>query len=370
MDSSTASTWLEIDLDAIRSNVATLRKIAGVPIMAVVKGNGYGHGIVEATRAAMEGGAAWLAVARLEEAQMIRSAGFESPILVMGFTHPKRAAEAAETNATLTAYDPKMAKELSIEACNAGVVIPVHVKIDTGMRRLGVFSENGVEFIQMLRTLPGIDISGMYTHLPRIDEVDHPTTTVQANRYKKLISQLEALNIRPALIHGSSSAGILNKVDVRFDMLRSGIAIYGQQASDDVRLGEDFKVALTWKARVISIKIIPAGEGVGYNHRYFTQKDERIGVIGAGYGDGLRRRQGNFVLVGGKRLNVVGGMCMDQCMVNLDEVPDVKVGDEAVIIGSQGSETITPEEIGKAWNTTNYEVICGIHARVPRFYSK
>jgi alanine racemase len=161
MDSSTASTWLEIDLGAIRSNVTVLRKIAGVPIMAVVKGNGYGHGIVEASRAAMEGGAAWLAVARLEEAEIIRSAGIQGPILVMGFTHPKRAAEAAACNATLTAYDPDMARELSHEACDAGVVIPVHVKIDTGMRRLGVFSENGVEFIQMLRTQPGIEISGM-----------------------------------------------------------------------------------------------------------------------------------------------------------------------------------------------------------------
>ncbi|HEX7555764.1 MAG TPA: alanine racemase, partial [Leptolinea sp.] len=205
MNSSNASTWLEIDLGAIRSNVTLLQKIAGVPIMAVVKGNGYGHGIAEAARAAMEGGAAWLAVARLEEAQVVRAAGVTAPMLVMGYIHPMRAAEAAECGVTSTAYDPDMSNELSKQACQAGVVLPVHAKIDSGMRRLGVFSENGVAFIQMLRSLPGLKITGMYTHLPRIDEINHPTTTIQVNRYKKLISELEALNIRPELIHGSSS---------------------------------------------------------------------------------------------------------------------------------------------------------------------
>jgi alanine racemase len=336
--------------------------------MAVVKGNGYGHGISQAAEAAVEGGAAWLAVARLEEAQMVRDAGITIPILVMGFTHPERVIEAAACNATLTAYDPDMSKELSQQASKAGIVIPVHAKIDTGMRRLGVFSENGVEFIQLLRSLPGLQVTGMYTHLPRIDEINHPTTTIQVNRYKKLISILELLGLRPDIIHGSSSAGILNTVDVRFDMLRSGIAIYGQQASDEVKLNPGFKPALTWKSQLISIKIIPTGEGIGYNHRYFTQRDERIGVVGAGYGDGLRRRLGNFALIGGKRVNMIGGMCMDQCMVNLDDIPDAKVGDEVVLIGTQGSETIAPEDYAKAWNTTNYEVICGIHTRVPRFY--
>ena len=368
MISSNASTWLEIDLSAIRSNVALLGKIAAVPIMAVVKGNGYGHGIAEASKAAVEGGAAWLAVARLEEAQQVRAAGVTAPILILGYVHPERAAEAADCAVTLTVYDPELSRELSIQACKAGVILPVHAKIDAGMRRLGVFSENGVEFIKTLQTFPGLRITGMFTHLPRIDEINHPTTTLQVNRFKKLIAELEEEGIRPEWVHASSSAGILNSIDVRLDMLRSGIAVYGQQASDDARLMDGFKPALTWKTRLISIKTLPAGEGVGYNHRYFTQKDERIGVIGVGYADGMRRKQGNFALVGGKRVNMVGGMCMDMCMINLDDLPTAKVGDEVVLIGKQGSETIAPEDIGKAWNTTNYEVICGIHARVPRFY--
>lgn len=368
MDSTNASTWVEVNLGAIRSNTRKLIELAGVPIMAVVKGNGYGHGIVQAARAAVEGGAAWLAVARLEEAQAVRSGGVKSIILVMSYTNPSRAEEAAECGVTLTAYDPDMARELSTYAEKARVVLPVHAKIDTGMRRLGVFSESGVEFVRFLNSLPGLKLTGMFTHLPRIDEINHPTTTIQVNRFRVLIKQLEDINLRPEIIHGSSSAGILNDIDVKFDMLRSGIMIYGQQASDDKSLPDGFLPALTWKTRLISIKKIPPGEGIGYNHRYFTKKNERIGVIAVGYADGFRRRQGNFALVGGMRVEQVGGMCMDQCMVNLDNLPNARVGDEVVIIGKQGDQSITPGDFAKEWNTTNYEVICGIHARVPRFY--
>jgi alanine racemase len=336
--------------------------------MAIVKGNAYGHGIVEVSRAAVEGGVSWLGVARLEEAVVIRDGGVKAPILVLGYVHPERAKEAADYDATLTVYDPALAKQLSDEAVKIGAVIPVHVKIDTGMRRLGVFSENGLEFFRFLNTLPGIKVTGMFTHFPRIDEVKHPTTYIQLERFNTLIRQLRENGLETGIIHASTSAGQLYMPEARFDMVRSGITIVGLMSTEDVPQFEGIKPALTWKARVISIKTIPAGEGVGYNHRYFTQKDERIGVIAVGYADGMRRKLGNFAIVGGKRVNMVGGMCMDQCMVNLDEVPDAKVGDEVVLIGTQGSETITAEEIARAWNTTNYEVVNSLHARVPRFY--
>jgi alanine racemase len=368
MDIHTASTWLEINLAAIRNNTALMCHSAGVPVMAVVKGNGYGHGITQVARASVKGGATWLGVARLEEAQALRSDGINEPILVLGYVHPDRAEEAAICQATLTAYDLPLAVELSAQAVKAGVVLPVHVKIDTGMRRLGVFSEHGVEFFRELQKLPGLKITGMFTHFPRIDEARHPTTYLQLNRFTTLISELKTAGIHPGIIHASTSAGILYMPEARFDMIRSGISIVGLVSTEDLPQIEGIKPALTWKARVISIKTIPAGEGVGYNHRYFTQHDERIGVIAVGYGDGMRRKLGNFAIVGGKRVNMVGGMCMDQCMVNLDAVPDVKVGDEVVLIGTQGNETITAEEIAKAWNTTNYEVVNSLHARVPRFY--
>jgi alanine racemase len=368
MDSRTASTWLEIDLNIIRNNTKLICQAAGVSVMAVVKGNGYGHGAAEVGKAAIEGGAAWLGVARLEEAQVLRSADISAPILVLGYVHPERAEEAANCNATLTAFDITLAKELSDQAMRAGVLIPIHVKIDTGMRRLGVFSEKGVEFFQELLKMPGIHITGMFTHFPRIDEVRHPTTYIQLNRFINLISDLHSAGIDPGIIHASTSAGLLYLPEARFDMIRSGISIIGLDSTEDVPQIPGIKPALTWKTRIISIKTIPAGEGVGYNHRYFTQHDERIGVIAVGYADGMRRRQGNFAIAGGKRVNMVGGMCMDQCMINLDEVPDISVGDEVVLIGTQGSETLRAEDFAKAWNTTNYEVVNGLHARVPRFY--
>jgi alanine racemase len=368
MNIHTASTWVEVNLETIRSNTRIMRASAGVPIMAIVKGNGYGHGIAEISRAAVEGGAAWLGVARLEEAQAARMGDVDVPILVLGYVHPERAREAVDCAATLTVYDINLARQLSEQAQKIGAVIPVHVKIDTGMRRLGVFAENGVEFFQQLNRLPGLKVTGMFTHFPRIDEVKHPTTYIQLERFTTLIGKLRSLGIDTGIIHASTSAGMLYMPEARFDMVRSGIAIVGLMSTEDVPQFEGIKPALEWKARIISIKTIPAGEGVGYNHRYFTQKDERIGVIAVGYGDGMRRKLGNFALIGGKRVNMVGGMCMDQCMVNLDEVPDAKIGDEAVLIGTQGSETITAEDIAKAWNTTNYEVVNSLHARVPRFY--
>lgn len=368
MNIHTASTWLEINLETIRRNTKIMCRNAGVPVMAIVKGNAYGHGIAEVSRAAIEGGAKCLGVARLEEAQAIRAGGVDSPILVLGFVHPERANEAADCAATLTAYDLDLARQLSNEAQKIGTVLPVHAKIDTGMRRLGVFSENGVDFLRLLHSLPGIKVTGMFTHFPRIDEVRHPTTYVQLERFKTLINKLRVNGIDTGTIHASTSAGLLYMPEARFDMVRSGITIVGLMSTEDVPQFEGIRPALTWKARLISIKTIPADEGVGYNHRYFTKRDERIGVLAVGYADGMRRKLGNIAIVGGKRVNMVGGMCMDQCMVNLDDVPDAKVGDEAVLIGTQGTETITAEEIAHAWNTTNYEVVNSLHARVPRFY--
>jgi alanine racemase len=368
MNIHTASTWVEIDLDTIRSNTRIMCRNAGVPIMAIVKGNAYGHGFVEVSRAAMDGGASCLGVARLEEAQVIRDGGIDAPILVLGFVHPERANEVVECAATLTVYDAQLARQLSDEALKIGAVIPVHAKIDTGMRRLGVFSENGVDFLRLLHSLPGLKVTGMFTHFPRIDEVKHPTTYTQLERFKTLIQKLRKAGIETGIIHASTSAGLLYMPEARFDMVRSGITIYGLMSTEDVPQFDGIRPALSWKARIVSIKTVPAGEGVGYNHRYFTQKDERIGVIAVGYGDGMRRKLGNFALIGGKRVNMVGGMCMDQCMVNLDSVPDAIVGDEAVLIGTQGSEKITAEDIAHAWNTTNYEVVNSLHARVPRFY--
>lgn len=368
MDITATSTWLEIDLEAIRSNVRELRQICESNVMAVVKANGYGHGMIEAGQAALQGGASWLGVARIEEALSLRAAGITSSIMILGYTAPVRAAEAIASRLTLAVYDPELAEALSDQAVEAGGCVQVHAKFDTGMGRLGVFPEDGVPFIRHLRNLRGLDLSGMFTHFARSDEAERATTEWQIQRFQGLVNELTRSGLRPSLVHAANSAAALYFPQARYDLVRCGIAIYGLDPSDETPLPDTFQTALAWKARLSSVKLIPPGYGIGYGHRYTTLGQERIGVVSVGYADGFRRRLGNFALVGGKRVKVTGGVCMDQIMLQLDELPQAQVGDEVVLIGRQGSELITAEEIGRDWNTVNYDVVCGLQARVPRFY--
>ena len=368
MDIPATSTWLEIDLEAIRSNVRELRKISASNVMAVVKANGYGHGIVEAGQSALQGGASWLGVARMEEGLSLRAAGIVSPILVFGYSAPTRAHEAVANKLTLAVYDHELAEALSDQAVKTGTCVQVHAKIDSGMGRLGVFPEDGVRFIRHLRDLGGLALQGMFTHFARSDESERATTDWQIKRFQALVAELTQAGLRPPLIHAANSAAALYFPQARFDLVRCGIAIYGLHPSSETPLPDTFRTALAWKARLISVKLLPAGHGIGYGHRYTTHGQERIGVVSVGYADGLRRRLGNFALVGGKRVKVTGGVCMDQIMLQLDGVPEARVGDEVVLIGRQGAECITAEEIGREWGSVNYDVVCGLQARVPRFY--
>ncbi|MCE1252565.1 MAG: alanine racemase [Anaerolineae bacterium] len=367
MDITNAATWLEIKRAAIVNNLQRLRQITATDIMAVVKGNAYGHGLVEVSRTAVAAGATWVGVARLEEAALLRENGITTPILVMSYTHPARSIEAAELGVTLTAYNPQQADELARQMQGAASPLMVHAKINTGMNRLGVLPEEGADFLRQLNRLPALQVTGMFTHFCCADEWQHPTTARQLSRFIKLVEQVNHEGIRPAVIHASSSAAMLYENEARFDLCRAGIAMYGLQPSSETPLLDGFEPALSWKARLVAINHLPPGEGVGYNHRYFTTKNERIGVFSAGYGDGVRRRPGNIIILRGKILKVIG-ICMDQCMVNLDEVPDAQVGDEVVLIGRQGEASITPQDIAANWQTTNYEMVTGLSARVPRFY--
>ena len=361
-------TWLEIDLSAIRSNVRRLGQLSASPLLAVVKANAYGHGLVPVARAALQGGAAWLGVARLEEALSLREAGLDASILVLGMTDPSRAAEAAAQHIRLAIFDPQTAAQLGDCARAAGLTLTVHAKFDTGMGRLGVQPEEGLEFIRYLNAIPGLRVEGLFSHLAEADDPPQPSTGLQLDRFDNLLSGLQAAGLRPALAHAANSAATLYFPRARYDMVRCGIAIYGLHPSSEAPLPADFRPALSWKARLASIKTLPPGHGIGYNFRYTTQSHERIGVCPAGYADGPRRRLGNFVLIGGRRVPVVGGVCMDQCMLQLDTVPDAQIGAEIVLIGRQGTEQIRAEDLGLAWGTVNYDVVCGLAARVPRIY--
>jgi alanine racemase len=362
------SNWLEIDGGAIVENVDHLLKLTGVRLMAVVKANGYGHGITEVVRIATSAGATYCGVARVEEAFELRRAGIEAPILVLGYTPDQHLADAIGRNVTLTIFHPEQVETLTTAASAAGRPALVHVKVDTGMSRLGAQPAIAYQLLGRLTEAPEVEVEGIFTHFARADEPDDPTTSLQERRFLDLLAEVEAAGLRPPLVHAANSAAALTRPSTHFDMVRIGIALYGLEPSTKVPLPQGFQPALAWKAHLTHVQNYPVGTGVSYGHIYKTRGEERIGVVPVGYGDGYRRVDGNAVLIHGQRVPVVGRVCMDQLMVQLDGVPQAKVGDEAVLLGYQGEEHIRAEEIASHWGTINYEMVCGLGARVPRVY--
>lgn len=368
MDTQVYSTWLEIDLDAIRNNIRAIKRKTQSKVMAVIKANGYGHGALQVARAAIEAGAEWCGVARIEEAITLRDQGITSEIMVLGYTPPALIPEAIRQGIHVAIYDPQMAKAYLDFAHQAPGRLKAHVKVETGMGRLGMVPEKASEFLADYHQNEKLDIDGIFTHFARADEPDLDTTREQLSRFMALLEQLRKQDLLPGMVHTSNSAAIINFPQSYFDMVRPGIALYGLNPSSDSPLTADFRPALTWKARLTSLRVLPAGHGVSYGHQYTTQADERIGVIPVGYGDGYRRVPGQQALVRGKRVNVVGRVCMDQCMLQLDSVPEAQVGDEVVLLGAQGNHRITADDLAETWKTVNYEVVCGLADRLPRIY--
>jgi alanine racemase len=368
MDKNELTTWLEIDLGIIQSNLRRLQALSHTPVMAVLKANAYGHGLVEVGKAVEKAGAAWCGVARLEEALALRKAGIQCRLFVLGFVQPAAIPSAARENIAVTIYDRDTALAYSMQIKNPALKLCVHAKFDTGMSRLGVFPEKGVEFVQWLHTLPGLEIEGAFTHFAKADDPLSPATDLQMKRFDDLIQSLQSIGLRPPIVHASNSAGTVYFPKAKFDLVRPGIALYGLSPSKQAPVPPDLKPALSWKSRLISVKILPAGSGVGYSHRYVTQKEERVGVIAIGYADGFRRVQGNKVLIQGKHAPIIGNVCMDQSMVQLDEIPEARIGDEVVLIGKQGENQITADDLADNWGTINYEVVTSLAKRVTRFY--
>ena len=363
-------TWLEIDLDRIEENFHILESTAGCKVMPVVKANAYGHGLEKVAARLEAAGAGWFGVARVEEAMLLRGAGIKADILVLGYTSPTRVPHAVKENVTLTVYDFDVARQYHEQSNAIAVPVKVHAKIDTGMGRLGIQMDRSVEFLQYLQESPYIQLEGIFTHFACADEPGAETTSQQLERFNQILKQAGFTEQSSLLIHAANSAGTLEFPEARFDLVRTGIAIFGLSPSQAVTLPSGIHSALSWKTRLISVKILPPGHGVSYGFKYVTQKEERIGVIAVGYGDGLRRMPGNQVLIRGKKVNIVGNVCMDQCMVQLDSLPDAQIGDEVVIIGDQNGASISATDIANHWQTINYEVICGLASRMPRYYLK
>jgi len=333
-----------------------------------VKANAYGHGLEETALHLQHIGAQWLGVARIEEALQLRESGIRNKILVLGYTSPKRVKDAQKADIHLTLYDPLVAAMYEKEIDTDLGKLHLHAKIDTGMGRLGVPAGRAPAFIEDISKVKVFDLEGVFTHFACADEPEKPVTLEQISKFEDVLSKLKEKGIDPGLVHAANSAGTLNFPQSHYHMVRCGIAMYGLPPAASMTLPEGFTPALAWKTRLISIKSMPAGHGISYGHRYHTREGERIGAIAVGYGDGMRRVMGNQVLLRGKKVPMVGSVCMDQCMLNLDEVPDAQVGDEVVLIGSQNGSTLSATDLAEDWNTINYEVICGMAARMPRRY--
>jgi alanine racemase len=366
-------TWLEIDLSAIGRNSQLFKQIVGsdVRLLVSLKADAYGHGALRVARTVVRNGAEWLGVATVSEAEPLRRAGIDVPILVFGYIAPWQAREAVRMNLRATLFAPDLARALSQAATDLNGQIPVHVKVDTGMARLGLRAEDVegvVRFCEEVRSLPGLIFEGIFTHFATADAADQAYALRQLDRFERVLAALDARGLRPPIVHAANSAAALALPQSRYDMVRPGIAIYGLSPSDDVRLPEGFDPALAFKTQVAQVKDIPAGEGVSYGATYITSAPTRIAVLPVGYADGFRRAPANWgeVLVRGARAPLVGRVCMDQCMIDVTLIPGVRQGDEVVLIGRQGEDELTADEVARKLGTIAYEVTSELLARVPR----
>ncbi|MBT2573148.1 alanine racemase [Bacillus sp. ISL-51] len=360
-------TWAEIDLSAIKENVSHMKKHIGenVHLMAVVKANAYGHGDAEVGKAALESGASCLAVAILDEAISLRKRGITAPILVLGAVPPEYVQAAAEYDVTLTGYSVEWLQEAARHL--GSETVSFHLKVDTGMNRLGVKTEDEVQIVlKILSQNPGLVCTGVFTHFATADEKDRSYFHMQFDRFKKLIAPLP---LKELMVHCANSAAGLRLKKGFFNAVRFGIGMYGLRPSAEItnEIPLRLKQAFTFHSTLSHVKKIHKGESVSYGATYTAHKDQWIGTVPVGYADGwLRKLRGTAVLINGKRMNIAGRICMDQFMVELDQ--SYPPGTKVTLIGSQKEETITMDEIAGRLETINYEIPCTISSRVPRMF--
>ncbi len=360
--------WIEIDLDALTHNIKALRSHLepGIKLMAVVKKNAYGHGAPTISRVVLEAGAEYLAVYSLEEALELREAGIQAPLLIMGPVSPDRADTVVKQRLTPIVVETELARALSGAGQKLNTVAEVHVKIDTGLQRFGVSLEEAPELLNYIAELPNIKVEGLYTHFASAGETDQIPTKIQLERFLKLARLFPQVE----LLHAANSAATLQFPETHLNMVRVGISIYGFYPSVAVRRSVLLKPVLSLKTRVVRVHSIKAGEGVSYGLTWVAPQDSIVALIPFGYGHGLPRSLSNRgeVLIRGKRAPIRGVICMDQCIVDVTSIPDVRVGDEVTIIGRQGSEEITASERAELSNTIHYEIVTRLPATLPRFY--
>jgi alanine racemase len=425
-------TWAEIDLSAISHNIRQIKSIVepeGSSILAVIKDNAYGHGAVEVARVAESENVRMFGVATVEEAMQLRQASIKTPILIFCCILPEQAKEVIQYDITQTVCDLRTCKSLSESAKRLGKKAKVHVKVDTGMGRIGIAFDKAVELIKQIVQLPYLVIEGVYTHFASAD-TDEAFTTLQIERFNSTLSALNDIGIHIPIRHAAGSAGILffrnsaerdlffrnsaerdlffrnsaerdlffrnsaerdlffrnsaerdlffrnsaerelNFPSSYYDMVRPGLILYGLYPCANPYHKVELKPALSLKTRVVYLKELPAGHSVSYERTYITDRPTIVATLAVGYGHGYSRKLSNKgeVLIRGKRAQIIGLICMDQCLCDVTNIPDVSVGDEVVLIGSQGDEEITADEIAEKVGTISYEILCGVNANVRRIY--
>jgi len=359
--------WAEVDLDRVEANVRALKQRAGeAHLLAVVKANAYGHGAVPVARAALAGGAWGLGVISVEEGEELRRAGIEAPVLVLGSSAAVLARRLVANDLRVTVASLALGEALSSAAREAGNEVFVHVKVETGLNRFGVLPDEAVALAEALRDLPGVVVEGLATHLASVDEGDKSFTFEQYRAFRACSDRLPWVPLH----HVSSTGAVLDLTELRLALVRCGIGVYGYYPSDEVSRSVELQPALALRSRVARVATLQAGESVGYARAWRARRPSRVALVLAGYGDGVRRSLSNrgVALVRGQRAPFAGRVAMDMLMLDVTDIPDVAVDDEVTLIGAQGDESVSADEVGSLAGTISYEVLAGIMARVPRLF--
>ena len=374
--------WVEINLDAVEHNIKEIKRLLkpGVKLMGVVKADAYGHGVAETAETIVKSGADELAIAFVDEAIQLRECGFDIPLLVLGETPTERAEELVKYDIMPCVFDFDFAKKVSEEAVRQNKTVKIHIKIDTGMSRIGFLfddnediRENTVEEILRIAELPSLSIEGIFTHFATADETDAEYTYLQFERFSRLMDRLENEGIHIPTKHVSNSAAIIQFPEMQLDMVRAGVIMYGMYPSEDVNRDKLKLIpAMTFKTRIVNVKDVGAGVSVSYGRTYTTETPMKIATIAVGYADGYSRILSGKVKVsfGDKKLKQIGRICMDQCMIDASGVNNINVGDEVTLFGGGENTGIPVEVVAGLMGTINYEMTCIVGKRIPRIYIK
>lgn len=369
-------TWAEINLDNILHNYNEFKRISKAPkVMCVIKANAYGHGSVQIAKTLVEAGCEYFAVASLDEALELRAADIITPLLVLNYISHERICEALKNDITLTVFSLDMAVAVSKNAVELDIQSKIHIKLDTGMTRVGINTDEACSVISEIIKLPKIEVEGLFTHFASADEFDKSYTALQFERYMQVVAELEKAGISIPIKHVANSAASIMYPEMHLDMIRIGVSLYGCYPSEEVDKSRiALKPSMQLKTEVIRINEVEPGIPISYGRIFTTERKSRIATIPVGYADGFSRlliRKAR-ALVNGEYVPVVGRICMDQCMIDItDTTNNINIGDEVIIFGTdKNGNSVTIEEVAEKMGTINYEIMCIVTRRVHRFYYK